>query len=389
MSFVPEIVALDFETKDSNGASLNYYRDDFEVWSLSATWRGPQGSLAHFFSCNPNQIKRFLTRLNELQTPLVVHNLMFEWGCVMAKYPELDLNWHSDTLFLAASYDGGGRTWEEKPHKDWREGLGLEAVASRILASENHNHKKEAHDYLKTHHKVRSKFGAHLDKLPLDILERYNLADTDITLQLYEVLTEELAEIAEDSGWVGWEQPFQFYKGRCKYMAKARLIGVPVKTEECLQYITDIDDQLKDIKDEFREWGGEHIAEIEQKNIMSHVNSVKTPAAQERKRQDIKDNPEAFHINLNSGKQLKELFVDRLGIKPVKLTPGKAPSFKAADMWQWGVGGKILAKIGDRNLVQAQAANIFVDSMYDGRIHPDSKPIGTRTYRIAGGSRED
>lgn len=388
MTWLPKIVSLDFETVErGKGASLDYYKDQFYIYSLAASWRNQAGEIKSFFTANERTIRAFMKRLHDTQVPVVVQNLMFEWGCTMTQFPDLDINWASDTKFLAASYDGGGRTWEKAPHAGWTEGLGLEAIASRFLPERDHGHKSEAHNWLKEHHGIKTKHGAHLDKLPLDILERYNIADTETTLKLHEVLDAELKEIAEESNWVGWEQPFEFYKGRCKMLAQAKIRGIPTKRDECFQYVKDIDTHIADVITEFRQWGGKHVAAIENVNKESYINAVKTEAYREKRRLYVQENPEEFHINIGSKKQLKELFVDRLGMTAKRLTPKKQPSFAKGVLWQWGEGGKILAKIDDRNLVQSQAANIYVAAEYDGKLHPDCKPNGTRTYRVA--SSED
>ena len=389
MPYVPDLIALDYETKDDNGASINYHRDDFRIWSLSAAWRCQDGSIRHFFTVDGPTITRFLKRLSALQTKVVVHNLMFEAGCTMAKYPDIDINWHCDTMFLAALYDGGGEIWEEQDDEDWVAGMGLEKCASRVLPKSSRNHKKEAHDWLKQNHKIRSNFGVHLDKLPLNILERYNNADTAITLKLYEALQAELKEIAVAQDWVGWEQPYQFYKTRAILMAKARITGLPVKQTECKQYVEDIDDQLTSLQNRFREWGGSHIEAIEAENREKILSSVKQEKTKEKYRQAMIDDPSIYQFNINSGKQMAELFVNRLGITPPKLTEKGNPSFSTKTIHLWGDGGKILSEKSNRGIVQSQAANIYVDSLYDGNLHVDAKPIGTRTFRVSGGETKN
>lgn len=389
MTFVPKLIALDFETRDNRGASLDYYRDDFEIWSVSAAWRGPDGAIEHFFTVDGPTIARFLKRLSDLQTKVVVHNLMFETGCTMSKYPDLNINWYCDTMFLAALYDGGGEIWEERDDENWQSGLGLEKCASRILLKQDRRHKKEAHDWLKENHKIRSNFGVYLDLLPLDVLERYNNADTAITLKLYEALNSELTEIAQQQAWAGWEQPYYFYRSRAVLMAKARINGLPIKQSECKQYVTHIDDQLTNLQNRFRKWGGEHIEAIEAENREKILSSVRQEKTKEKYRQAMIEDPSIYQFNINSGKQMAELFVNRLGITPSKLTEKGNPSFSTKTIHLWGDGGKILAEKSNRGIVQSQAANMYVDSLYDGKMHIDAKPIGTRTFRVSGGENKN
>jgi len=386
MKFVPELIALDYETKTPQGASVDYYRDDFEVWSLSAAWRDINGRIVHFFTCDAREIEVFLKRVSDLQIKVVVHNLMFEYGCTKAKYPDLNINWYSDTLFLAMLYDGGGEVWEEQDDEDWLAGQGLEKCASRILRKSDRNHKKEAHDWLKKHHKIRTNHGKHLDKLPLDILERYNNADTEITLKLYEVLAAELGLLAAESEWVGWEQPYYFYKTRCFNMADAKITGIPVDRDDCLRYINEIDQQIADIYQEFKDWAGDALREIEETKFLSILRGYKREKNQATRWEALLEDDSDYRFNINSGTQMADLFVNKMGIKPPKVTEKGNPSFSTKIIHLWGEGGKILAAKNNRGIVQSQAANMYVDSEYDGeRIHIDSKPVGARTYRVSGG----
>lgn len=386
MTWLPKIVCLDFETCDDRGASLDYYREDFRVWSLAASWRNQAGEIESFFTADDKTIRAFMKRLHDTQVPVVVQNLMFEWGCTMAKFPDLNINWASDTMFLAASFDSGAHSWEKPDRPGWTPGLSLEAIASRVLPEQDHGHKATAYQWLQDNHNIKNRFGANLHLLPEDILKQYNIADTETTLKIYEILDAELAEIAVNTDWVGWRQPFEFYKGRCFGLAQNKVRGLPVDLTAAQNYVEQIDAELADIERQFRSWGGDHISRLEAQWALDYVNGVKTERGRASRKTKLEADPSIAKFNINSANHLKALFVDTLNMEIQATTPTGKPSFAAADLKHWGEGGRILSLKGKRKIVQAQAANIFVNSQYDGKLHIDTKPLGAVTYRVSGGS---
>jgi hypothetical protein len=416
MSFPPKhaTVGLDYETSDSRGASFEYFRKDFQVFSLSLAWRDQtkrKGTIQHFFSTDPIEICKALQILHNQQNPLVVHNMSFERGVTETCYPGLSLNWYCDTMRLAQHYDGGSEYWVkyeptveeqialelgEMTEADLKKrgaaqvGLSLEACGMRFLSDTTlHSHKAEAHGYLKEHHGIRSKHGQFLHLLPYDVLERYNNADTKITLLLYEELTARLRRAK-----FGWSKDNTLYLDRAALMTKAYARGICINRPKLLKYIIELEQEIKDMENAFLDRFEEELKMVRELRLQKHKDTfINDPTAKQ-----VSTSYNRF-INTISGKydkawrkfnvgstmQLTLLFVDVLNMKPVFFTPKGAPSFKTTHLHQWGEGGKILQKRKKRLLVLQQCINTYIGSAYDGKIHPSVKVSGTKTNRVAGG----
>ena len=389
------IVALDVETSCNDCAEFRVWREGFRVDSLALTWRLPDGALKSVYVDKSDEIRHVLEGLSKKQTPLVVHNLGFEMCVFMKLYPELQFNWAGDTMRLAQLLDNGGdwrdfkfetaddimdRLLDETP-VEIKSGLSLEAVASRFLPAERHNHKRIAHDWLAANEKITSDHGHYLHLLPPDILRQYNIADTEITLLLYEELTRQLTNTGFD-----WAPDWQLYTCRCKAMQEAYIRGIRIDTAKLEKEIYAVDAEILAITEEF----------FKQTLDARTQWADKFPA----KRKLDRGRPEIF--NIGSNKQLKELFIGILGIigghttatgeKKVdakELTMEEAarlyPSFASKHLKTWGPLGVLLLKRRKRLLVLQQMLGVFMGAQEDSRIHPEVRVSGTKTNRVSGG----
>lgn len=374
-------IALDIETLGPDGkSSFRWWMPGFRIQSIALSWRDGL-DIKSWFSADAPVIDAAIRRLAATGRPLIVHNLAFEKGVFETIYPDLEFNWFADTMRLAQLHDNGG---------DWRDqvflgdvldeeaspdlGLSLEAAASRVLQRDLHNHKEERDEYLRGLG-VRSRFGAHIHLLPSDILERYNTADTSVTLELYEALAPILDGI--------WQKDWLLYSRRCHLMNQAYRRGVKVNIDELQRYIYEIDSDVDKIEAEFKSFHAENI----------------------KKWAELTGNNE-FEFNVGSNKQLKELFCNVLGMTAKHLTATgekkvkkkelslpealkQFPSFKSQHLSDWGASGEILIKRRKRLLVLSQALNTLqMTKDGGGRCHPEQKTSGTRTNRVSGGIHE-
>ena len=404
------IVHIDYETCDSHGASFEYFRKDFKVFSLSCAWRDVDGTIKQWFSTNQLRIKQKLLTLNRNQDQIVAHNLPYERGVTEAVYPGLSLNWHADTMRLAQLRDGGGDEFaapvltldqtlalelEEITEKEINKehykkiGLSLEACSARFLDSDMHNHKQPAHDWLKNTYKIKSKLGQYLHLLPYKMLEDYNNADTMATLLLYEDCIQFFKKHNFD-----WQRDNTLYMHRAEVMPKAYFQGINVNQSKLLEYIKDIEIEIKDVETKFFTDFAKELDLVRRyrykKFVQSHVYDPDLKSEKARARRwasivDGKHDASWKHFNVGSSNQLSVLFEDILGMSPKFLTKKGSPSFKSTHIHQWGDGGLILLKRKKRLLVLQQAVNTYIGSLYDSKIHCSIKVSGTRTNRVAGG----
>lgn len=374
-------IALDIETVGPDGlASFRWWVPGFRILSLALSWRDGL-DIKSWFSADPATIDIGIRRLASTHRPLIVHNLAFEKGVFETLYPDLVFNWYADTMRLAQLNDNGG---------DWRDqvflgdeldedespdlGLSLEAVASRVLQRDLHHHKDERDEYLRSIG-IRSKFGSHIHKLPIEILKRYNESDTTVTLEIYETLAPVLDGI--------WQKDWLFYSNRTRLMNLSYRKGFLIETEALGEYITQIDSDIDQIELEFKH---------------SNRDSIKKWAEETGNSEN--------DFNVGSNKQLKELFCGVLGmtgkhltktgeekVRKKEITREEAlkqyPSFQSKHLSDWGDSGMILAKRRKRMLVLSQAlSTLHMAKMGNGRCHPEQRVAGTRTNRVSGGLNE-
>ncbi len=399
------VVALDIETSAGGKASFQWYRNDFKVDSLALTYA--DGTT--WFSANSWQIYGKLQQLSKDRTPLVVHNLQFESGVFSKLYPKLEFNWHADTMRLAQLYDAGGQefatmpalsieqelalelgeTTEAELGKNFAKqiGLSLEACALRFLPAIHHNHKQVAHKWLEEHHKIKSRHGQYLHLLPPNILEAYNIADTNITLELYKVLTDRLHGF-------DWSRDWQLYTSRITQVNRAYKTGIKIDTAALYTYILDIEKEIAAMEHAFMERFTAEIDQVRDLKLLTAIEWANDPELKSDKARakrferletgQVDDMWAEFNIGSNA--QLERLFCDVLKIVPKFLTPKGGPSFKSSHLAQWGVGGEMLLKRKKRLLVLQQCVNTYLSAEYDGKAHPQIRASGTKTNRGSGGS---
>ena len=403
------IVAIDYETKDSRGASFQYFRRDFDIFSLSCCWRDPEtNDIKHWFSTDRNRIAQKLATLAREGHQIVAHNLPYELGCTSKVFKHIKLNWYADTMRMTQLRDGGGEEFgtptltleqeiefelgnlsEKDVKKLWNKsrGLSLEAAAMRYLEDTHHSHKEPAHDWLKEHEGIKKDFGRHLDKLPYDMLEQYNNADTLVTLLLFEEHAKHFNEIGYN-----WQQDWKLFINRATLMTDAHIRGIKINQEKLMQCILDIEAEIKELEDNFMEVFKKEIDVVRDNRLMKlyteWCNEPKTEKGKANRRLKVESgekDEDWYEFKLGSSKQLGMLFIEVMGMKYQFETPKGSPSFKASHLSQWGEGGKLLFKRKKRLLVLQQCANVYLSALHDGRTHPSIKIAGTRTNRVAGG----
>jgi hypothetical protein len=388
-------------------ASFEYFRPDFQLFSLSLCWRDDQGKTHHWFDTRPSRIEAKIMELTESQDQIVCHNIGFEIGCIEKCYPKSNLNWYCDTMRLGQLRDGGGDEFAvptftldqqiaielgELSAKDLKsefskkKGLGLEACAARFLDNVNHNHKNNAHTYLEEKHGITKNHGGNLHLLPYTLLEEYNNADTLVTLLLYENIT----EYFKTKEPFDWTRDNELYLTRAKLMSKAYCQGIKINQEKLLDYILKIEAEVAEIDNTFATRYAKEILQVRKmryKIFRDKFADLKTDKGREKRWIKTMEGRyrDEYSFNINSAKQMEMLCVGALGMTAELHTPGGAPSFKASHLSQWGDLGKLLFKRKKRLLVLNQCVNTYVGSLTTGRMHCSIRVSGTRTNRVAGG----
>jgi hypothetical protein len=417
MQWKPSVVAADFET---NG--LEYWREDFRVLSSAFSWFAEDGTIKNRFLKGEYETGRQLKIIEEQGIPLAAHNIQFEIGVSKTRFPKVSTSiWQIDTMRMVQNYDNGGKDVKLNPSEmsiedelDFLEGkkkhstgLGLQAAISRILPKEWHNHKEIYYKWLRDNRGVRKgQEGANLSQLTDELMEAYNTADTDTTLMLHDTLLKHFAEIGFD-----WTFDHRLHINECLRFTDAKIRGVKVDREELAVDLGIVESEVNNIVSAFRRHHLADIEQIERDRAEAWVNGVTTDHGKANRRKAAEEKSQAFvkAVSFNSGstKQLAELYVNRLGIKPTFWTkeskqssrdrqknPDKKPfkpnpSFRSVHLPSYGEGGEILQKRQKRQLIVTQQTNLLKLAETDGRWHLDLRACGTKTGRYAGGGGGD
>lgn len=396
-------IAIDFET-----SGLEYYRHDFEVVSCAFSWRDKGGEIVNEYVEGHQEIEQSLVKAFRSGRPIVVHNLQFELGVIVSKYPMLDLLscevWDTQRLCQVAD----GKTVQKKYETRYRkqggipkEGLSLEACCSRWLDVKYHDHKQYFYQYLREKCDVKAgSEGKHLRKLPQNLFRDYNCADTNRTLQLYEALTQQFTV----DKYTGYQMDHTLYRQRCRQLVNARIYGVEVdqdKLNKCEQYI---DAELERIEKEFFRIHEKDIQKAIQLKIDDYCNDPRlTDRGRELRRKNIAEGKDfaardkICNFNIGSPKDLLLLYHTILNIAiPFTTLPnhktgskGGNASFKRAHLRSWHEeSGQVLEDRGSLKFALSQTQSLRTLSAYDNRWHIDMNATGTKTGRLSGGGGE-
>lgn len=364
MSYKPSVIVFDFE---ANG--LEYWSPDFKVISAGFVWRSEDGFLKEAFGLGYKEILHFLSGIQSAGIPLVCHNAGFEYGVMSYHFPEYKNLLQFDTMRLVQVFDNGG--------PDGRmSGFGLDVSNRRILNKED-SHKRAAHEWIETNLGQKSKHGRYIDKLPLDLLKEYNLADCYVTLELYEFITEYFKSIGYD-----WTLDHSLYMNMVRQVATAQGTGIEIDSKALNQAAVELEEEIRGIDRVFTETLQDSILSVESDIRKAYIDGVKTEKAKEA-RSEVK-----ISFNPKSTKQLEQLLVEKVGIQPTFRTPKGKPSFKSSHLHTYGEGGILLSKRNKRLFVLQQIKALIDLSSKDGKWHPSLKVVGTKTSRLSGGSSE-
>ncbi len=410
--FIPKLISIDFETLEINDdgstqGSLEAYKHNFRIDSIACTWRNASGDMVSYFCQGEAKAIRVLKLLDRLQIPLVAHNIAYEMLVTACRAPDLKLNWYCCTMRLAQLWDGGGDKFavewvlpddyvdavavegeeQEEPElkKELTGGLGLVKCLKRILPTDYVDHKKEAHQWIRANvpECKKGKEGGFLSRLPIEILRRYNVADTERTLDLFEYLTEQYRGESFD-----WNVDHRIWLNSARRINDAYIRGVRVDRAKAEVYRREILGEMKAIEEKFLTTLAADIKKVERMRLLARIQKLKKikgrKAFIKRYREGNAKAIKDVKFNVGSGQQLVQLFVDVLGKEVVFETPKGSPSTKSSHLYSYGEGGLLLAARKKRQLVLKQVERLLEKSAYDGRWHLQLRACGTVTGRFAG-----
>lgn len=396
------LVAVDFETavpKDGQMVgSTEFYLPEFAVTSCAFAWR--DGSeYRHIYAPSTEATRDVLTQLSAAGNPLIAHNLQFEYGVAMCKFPDLTLNWSADSMRMCQLWDNGGKKWvdaplsldelyaqaesgeQDKVVRNPMHGLSLSACIKRILGPE-HDHKARAYEVLRSIGVPAGKEKTSLHMLPPAAMEAYNVGDAVASLRLYEYVAAEFRREKYD-----WSLDWSIFKFMMDRMVRSRIVGIRVDLAKVAEGIATVNAEIEAIRTSFKDAMSEPIRRVEARRLQEVLDSYKTEMGRSKYLNSGK-HVEECAFNPASTKQLAMLFVDELGMSPQFVTKKGAPSFASSHLSQWGEGGKMLERLKKRGIVLSQLISLQELAARDGRWHVDIKVCGTSTGRMAGGSHE-
>jgi hypothetical protein len=389
MTYIPEVLALDYETCLLSGEpSVEAYRDDFRVKSCAFAWRQESGEIKTKVTWGESETLKMLERIQSQGIQVVVHNLSFEMAVTKCRFPGIDpMKWTCTMRLTQMADNGGGEKWQQKQDVGYlasviegfapQNGFSLEAAASRFLGRQYYKHKQPYHD------KIVGRGGKKKDLhlLTMEELTEYNALDAIVTLELYAKLSEHLVSLK-----VNPERDHILYRYRCHLTTDARIQGVKVnmaKVDECISVKKQ---ELENIEKNFRIAFKAQIEELEAEMSEEYINKCRTEKGRQNRRNELLEAPIQF--NLNSTKQKRRLFVDKLGLDPKFFTDKGEVTMGAKLLWQFGEAGSYLEKLGSTRISLQQTESLKELAERDGRYHIDIKVVGARSGRLSGGQQE-
>ena len=407
-------VVVDYETVEIQAdgsllASTEAYRPNFRVTSCAYT-EEINGALISWYTEGEDATRVELRKLEADQSRIVAHNIQYEILCTKCRFPEVSLNWYADSMRLSQVYDNGGDSSDfvlvleedvlepgdrPKVTRKPTEGFSLVKCTQRILGDTS-DHKKEAHDYIKKlvpNVKPKS-VGSYLHLLPSDVMERYNVADTETTYRLYKHCVDYFTYIGYD-----WSLDHRLFLSLLNPLVDSQIRGVRVNRVGLEADRKLVAAEIVLMGTAFRARFKAEIEAVEADRLELFVSGkikAKKPEAIQRTKDKrlarYKAGAEkalkAVQFNPGSNDQLAALFTGKLDISPVFFTDKGKPSFKSSMLHQWGEGGGMLQARRKRMLVLKQQESLLELSAFDGRWHLAIKLVGTATGRLAGGSSQ-
>lgn len=374
-----KIVAIDFETGTDHPllTGLDVWHPEVRVESMALS-RFKNGELVSYFYDTPADIEKALTKISDKKLPVLVYNATFEALVLHCKYPHLDIKIASDTMRLA-----------QQEMTQVLGGFGLKS-ATKHFFPERADYEKEIYSWIEQNVTVdgkkpkKSELGRYLSQAPRDILKRYNVADTELTLLIYQHILHLWAEEGYPESKVDTDH--KIYLDKVNRLVKAKAYGVRVDREQLAKNIESTKQALADIETAFFKEHADSIQKVRELLWDSLIevgrSKVKTDKGRANWTRETKPCPE---FNIASKHHLAKLFVDVQGQSPKLFTPTGMPSLKAAHLGQFE-GTELLLKRGMYVQALGQMENIYALSQFDGRWRPDLKAAGTKTGRLTGGN---
>lgn len=376
--FIPELVVVDFET-----SSLSYYSPEFRVISMAMAYIDAQGNLSTKFSNVPEEMEEYIKFLSENKVPVAVYNAGFEIGIFNYYYPQYPVNVAVDVMRLVQVFDNGNDDFVS-PFRDQfefdydtredgteiiPEGLGLKIAGPRILGHTFIKAETEAYQWIHENLKVSIRqAGAHLGKLPYDILKKYNEADVTNTYNLYKYIIVYFSTIEYD-----WTHDHALYLNSARLIVESQARGINVKREPLKAYLVQLEEEIQSIGREFKLKYIQEISDLEDAYWEEEKAIRKTEKGKAGVKRPV--------FNEGSNHQLADLFIKHLNVKATFFTPSGQPSFKKAHLHSWGAGGEILLKRRQRMIVLSQVRALLELSEEDSKWHSSLRTAGTSTGR--------
>ena len=269
-----------------------------------------------------------------------------------------------------------------------RRPLGLGEAMHNLLGQEKEK------DLVKEYMKANSYTWEDVKKFDFALLGRYNAIDAWGAFELFCYFSEVINSYKDTWGAYYWDYHNQDCLNSVTLQVESRLKGIHVEVDEMENSYKDLSAKRDDSLGYFL--GDDRVAphiEAYNKGVCEEILSKKPEkytskgklAARYVKWQDkLAEAQNTQHFNLNSTKQLRWLFFDKMGLNPVEYTDTGEPSTAAACLKKMGPQAKALLEY--RNYVtQLKFLTQLREGQSDGTISPHVKLWATLTTRAGGG----
>jgi DNA polymerase family A/3'-5' exonuclease len=325
----------------------------------------------HCFYIDFNTINNKISHELQLflrESSFTAFNVVFD-GAFLLKVLGFYPNFVSDTyaLFKQMSTEGfDGQRWN------------LETAQIEVLGWDLSN-KTTLHSQLKKHALTK----AEMYKLPVEILGPYCAADADSAWQLHHELRTQCENYGAGSNLLDYHS--RIFLPQVKLLIEQQLRGLEIDQTKLKEYQSCLDKDIESFPQKFFQHPlvSPHI-EVYDKLILDAWKASEPPRQYKRWLvwQDKGLNLPKF--NVNSKKQLIDLFYNKLEYKILTRTKSGRPTMDRKVLPLLGTPGKMLAK---HNLLVKRAGYVrsLVDkTTRDGLLHAQFNSVGTLTTRLGG-----
>lgn len=384
-----KFLVVDFESDNSQGNGLDYYRSDFRVVSASIMAVDEEEYPPQFYQ-DVESIKNDLEYAAQNGYTFLVYNAGFDCG-VMKHHLKVSNAFNAIDVWRLFNYVCLTVTDKYAKAGSDKRSTKLNSAVKYLFGVDDY--KAEYLDYFVERKLAKDHKEAHamVGSLPPELLEKYNNADTYWTWEVYKECVKRLAE------WkIDWQLDHWAYIFEAELYSDAFNRGMEVDRTALEKSIRTLTRSIREVDEKLR--AQPEIIEAEKRINVSEVKLTKPLIASWKKqfgydKKYILGEEECNAViawkksllfkpfNFRSSKQKKLLFIDVMGMPIEKLTKAGNVELSKKTLGAYGETGKLLLGMLLQMKERDECKSLLELSIYDGKLHPSLRSGSTISGR--------